>query len=207
MSQAKITILGFYNYLKTFDKDLFSELSLPEGIDKDTLTDNILLRGADFEVIYSDPDFMISAIGMWSKKWGRTFTRWIKALSIDYNPLENYGRYESWSDNVDTSNESTGESTDTSQGTGSSQTNVTAFDSNSFQPKDSTSNSNSNTGTTHLKNSGSGKSDSKHEGYVHGNIGVTTSQQMLEAELDIAKWNIYEHITDIFLQEFIIPIY
>ena len=46
-----------------------------------------------------------------------------------------------------------------------------------------------------------------HEGRIHGNIGVTTSQQMLQAELDIAEWNIYEHITDLFLTEFVIPIY
>ena len=57
--------------------------------------------------------------------------------------------------------------------------------------------------------SGTEKENSKtiHEGRIHGNIGVTTSQQMLEAELKIAEWNIYEHITDLFLSEFIIPIY
>ena len=45
------------------------------------------------------------------------------------------------------------------------------------------------------------------DGRIHGNIGVTTSQQMLQAELDIAQWNLYEHITDLFLSEFVIPIY
>jgi len=44
-------------------------------------------------------------------------------------------------------------------------------------------------------------------GRAHGNIGVTTSQQMLQSELDIVAWNIYEHITDLFLQEFVIPVY
>ena len=40
-----------------------------------------------------------------------------------------------------------------------------------------------------------------------GNIGVTTSQQMLEAELDIVTWNLYEHISDIFIDEFCILVY
>ena len=46
-----------------------------------------------------------------------------------------------------------------------------------------------------------------HNGRIHGNVGVTTSQQMLEAELSLAEWNLYEHITDLFLSEFVIPIY
>lgn len=47
-----------------------------------------------------------------------------------------------------------------------------------------------------------------HEGRVHGNIGVTTSQQMLESEMILRlKWNLIEQITDLFLQEFVIPVY
>ena len=46
-----------------------------------------------------------------------------------------------------------------------------------------------------------------HEGRVHGNVGVTTSQQMLKSELDLGYWNVYEKITDLFLTEFVIPVY
>lgn len=42
---------------------------------------------------------------------------------------------------------------------------------------------------------------------AYGNIGVTTSQQMLEDELKISAWNIYEHITDLFLDEFCVMLY
>ena len=48
---------------------------------------------------------------------------------------------------------------------------------------------------------------SVHGGRIHGNIGVTTSQQMLQAELDIAKWNITQQITDLFITEFCIMLY
>lgn len=51
------------------------------------------------------------------------------------------------------------------------------------------------------------KNESSHKARMYGNIGVTTSQQMLESELDIAKWNIYKHIGDMFLEEFTIMIY
>ena len=99
MSIAKITLIGFYNYLSHDNNDLCEFLTVPEGIDKDILVNNILLRGGEFEVLYSNPDFLKNMIGVWSNKWQRTMERWINALSIDYNPLENYDRMEDWEDN------------------------------------------------------------------------------------------------------------
>ena len=46
-----------------------------------------------------------------------------------------------------------------------------------------------------------------HEGHRYGNQGVTMSQQMLQAELDVQRWNIYEHMTDLFIQDFCIAVY
>lgn len=46
-----------------------------------------------------------------------------------------------------------------------------------------------------------------HSGHMYGNIGVTTSQQMLESELELAEWNLYEHIADVFVRELCIPVY
>ena len=46
-----------------------------------------------------------------------------------------------------------------------------------------------------------------HAGRIHGNVGVTTSQQMLQSELDIARFNIVQQITDLFMTEFLIMVY
>ena len=51
------------------------------------------------------------------------------------------------------------------------------------------------------------ESGGKYTPYQKGNIGVTTSQMMLQSELDIARWNLYEHIADLFCQEFCIMVY
>lgn len=199
MSSAKITLIGFYKLFDSLGDDLFKNLIVPDGIDKDTLIDNILLRGGEFEVLFSNPEFTQIAIGSWSKKWERTFQKWFDALSIEYSPLENYDRRE---DFTDTSHAA---STDSTTITGSSITGskVSAFNSDTLREdtQDSTSLSNSNTSTSSIDNTNS------RVGRIHGNIGVTTSQQMLMSELDIATWNIYEHITDVFLSEFVIPIY
>ena len=243
MSSAKITTVGFYQYMNAYNNDLFGLLNLPPGIDKDTLVNNILLRGGEFEVVYSNPDFYKSAIGLWSNKHYRTFEKWINALNIDYNPLENYDRMEEWSDSGSRTNtgtvsdsgirKNTGtQSTESSSkdnfkesGNSTSSDEISAYNSNSFQndKKNTTNSSNSsetnttdnNTRTDNLSESNSNtrtdnlseKTNSNRIGRAHGNIGVTTSQQMLQSELDIAKWNIYEKITDLFLSEFCIMVY
>lgn len=280
MSSATMTLIGMYNW----DNTLFDNLQVPDGIDKATLIDSILIRSGEFEVLYSDFDFMKFSIGAWSRKWYPTLERWIDALSITYNPLENYDRQEEWTDKRDISgnesgnssgsdsrnqtsnengtegrNESTiesgseGRTENSSNGastTGTSgsttTTNVSAYDGGStYTPKEqlivSASDGSTSSGAVSLAVSGlhennislvvsamkenmvsinisglhadtfsrlhSTDDDLEHKGRIHGNIGVTTSQAMLLSELELGYWNIYEKITDIFLTEFVIPVY
>ena len=203
MSSAKITTIGFHNWMQSHNDDLFSKMNMPVGIDKDTLIDNILLRAGEFEVVYSNPFFYQNAIGVWSAKHQRTFEKWATALSLEYNPIENYDRKEEWEDK--SNGNSIGETKGTTSLNSINENRVSAFDSDLYQPdsyNSNTSNGNdeSNTKTNSINNS-------KHVGRVHGNIGVTTTQQMLESELSLSAWNVYEHITDLFIEEFCIAIY
>ena len=43
--------------------------------------------------------------------------------------------------------------------------------------------------------------------HMYGNIGVTTSAAMLKEFYDIAHWNLYEHMSDVFTSELLIPVY
>lgn len=207
MSSMTISLIGMYDY----DNTLFDLMSLPEDIDKQTLIDTILLRSGEFEVLYSDPAFLKYSIGAWSRKWSNTFDRWNKALKLEYNPLENYDRQEDWTDGGSASGTESGTSSGNTSGTTSSTTsnNVSADDAVDFTPKDQTvvsgTDSTNSSGTSSLTKSDT--HNNTHSGRVHGNIGVTTSQQMLQSELDIGYWNIYEKITDVFLTEFVLPIY
>lgn len=200
---ATISVLGLNKYLAPYNKSVFDELVLPEGIDKETLTDNILLKSAEFECIYADPDFLTGAIGLWGKKYYRTIEKWIAALNTEYNPLENYDRIEEWTDKTKGKNEAS--STDNTHTGGNTENRVSAFDAGDYQPKDRQSSS----ADTSSDNTavGSNEVDFNHTGRLHGNIGVTTSQQMLEAELNIALWSLYDRVTDVFLAEFCIPVY
>ena len=223
MSSAKITTIGFYNWMQSRNDDLFSKMNLPVGIDKDTLIDNILLRAGEFEVVYSDPFFYQNAICVWSVKHQRTFEKWANALSIEYNPIENYDRKEEWEDignsKENTTNKSNGNSIVHTSGStslnGVNDNKVSAYDSNDYQPESQNTNkstgtnsSNTSTNTNNsIVNDVDANSNLKHIGRMHGNIGVTTTQQMLESELSLAAWNVYEHITDLFIEEFCVAIY
>ena len=204
MSSCKMTLIG----LNAYDPTLFDQLALPEGIDKDTLVNNILQRSAEFEVMYPNPDYLKPAIGAWSQKWQPTFIRWINALSIEYNPLENYDRYEHWTDNKDS--QVYGAAIGSTSGkTDSTTTNKVSADDagDTFTAKDQTEIHGTDSGSSLSNTSNTVDDDNEHDGRIHGNIGVTTSQQMLISELDLGYWNIYEKITDLFLTEFVIPIY
>lgn len=218
MSLAKLTMISFNNYLsQMYDgQTLFDLMQMPEDIDKETLVDNIILQGGEFEVLYADPVFMREAIGTWSKKCYNTFLRWITAQSIEYNPLENYDRNEDSTDQInrglntsarrDSGNDRTFDNYKTVE-----ETEVSAFDSSAYQPSDKVTSTPSGkiTDTYGEGTSGQEKENSKttRNSRIHGNVGVTTSQQMLQAEYDIARFNIIDQITDMFILEFCIPIY
>lgn len=220
MSSAKITLIGLYRWLNAEDIDLFDAFkSLPEGIDKETLVNLILTEGGEFEPLYADANMMKGQIELFVSQHMRTFTKWVKALSIEYNPIENYDRMEDWTDVNHNIESSTGNSSSNSSGnsngnnTNNTNNSVSAFDDNSMSPHDSSitsSNSSANSSASSSSNSitnGSSDGNSTHTGRTHGNIGVTTSQQMLQSELDIARFNIYQHICDLFIDELLLAVY
>ena len=207
MASAKMTLIGMNAFMLNMNDDLFLNLTLPEGLDKQTLTDNILLRGGEFEVVYANPTAMQSLIGIWSRREQATFDRWVNALSIEYAPLENYDRQEHWTDETDGtgSSDSSGSVNTTSDDT--SELTKSAYDQSTYSPYEKTINGGT-VGTTSSDSTDTEmSSDSEHNGRIHGNIGVTTSQQMLTAELELGYWNVYQKITELFLQEFTIPVY
>ena len=207
MSSAKVTLIGMNTYFQNAGSDLFEFLDLPEGLTKQTLTDNILLEGGEFEVLYSDPVALKSYIGIWASREQPTFQRWVDALAIDYAPLENYDRHENWTDTLDSDGTSRTIGTNDTSTSGTVTSDVSAYDSSGYQPKEKVTTSETVDNDTTENNTSTLDNTGVHAGRIHGNIGVTTSQQMLESELELGYWNIYSRITDMFLKEFCIMIY
>lgn len=207
MSSAKLTLIGCNAFFENIGDDLFKGLTLPEGLAKKTLTDNILLQGGEFEVLYSDPWALQNFISVWADREAATFKRWVDALAIEYAPLENYDRFENWTDTLDSDGTSNTTGTNDTSTSGTVTTDVSAYDSSSYQPKDKVTSSETVDNDTTERNTSTLDNTGVHSGRIHGNVGVTTSQTMLESELQLGYWNIYSRITDMFLKEFCIMIY
>ena len=179
MARIKLTVVGLYNY----NNDLFDRMIVPEGIDHDYLVQNILERAGDMPLLYPNYDFMESMIHVWSHNEQDVWEKLERTVQLDYNPIENYNR----TDEIDRDVSSTGESTGISA--------QTAFNSDSFK----------NTGKSTGNSTDTGNEKVRSRSY--GNIGVTTSQQMIEQEREVAQFCTYDFITQSFIDRFCIEIY
>ena len=300
---ATMSVLGLYNY----DDTIFDNMAFPEAMTTTEKTDtinNIILECAELEVLYTNPAFMKFAIQTWSRKELPTWVRVYNASVAEYDPIENYNRYEestqttdmtrqhsgndtrrmvidqteanrgtdtttnsgkdttqlSGSDGshtvIDADEAHTGTDTTTNTGTDVTTNQIAGFDSNTLVDHDKstlahghgtsllhgesvatdtteditithgkkeelthglqtqlahghavdTDADNTETTTHGLKIEDDG--DVTTESHIHGNIGVTTSQQMLESELMIApKLNIINYITESFKKRFCLLVY
>lgn len=215
----RLSVLGLYKA----DSGLFSEMVYPSGFtadEKQTTVGNILAECAELECLFPDPDTLKSMIGLWSKMnisvWERIFT----ASKLDYNPIENYNRTELETisdDRTDThsgTDSSLSSNTQTNSGTDSNTNSITSYDTNNYQAHDKSD-------LTHghiVTDSGSGSfthgevithdGDITRNNHTSGNIGVTTSQQMLEQEIEVsAKLNVIKMIVESFKERFCLLVY
>ena len=176
----KLTLIGLYNY----DDTLFDSLVLPSPVDHDTAINTILLNYGEAPLTYPDLDFMKTAIGLWSAKYATTIEKIANALEAEYNPIHNYDRTEEYDD------------TESVESSGTSEDKVSAFNASDYQPD--------------AKNESGGKTDRKlsHRAHLYGNIGVTTSQEMLRAEVELrVNMNVYDVIADLFYKDFCLYTY
>lgn len=218
MAQAKITLIGLENYLNP-DHSVFENMQLPDGIDKDTLIGAIILRCQEFELLYSDPDFMIAAVNVWSRKNYWTFDKWVKLINKDYDPLYNKDYYEDIKDIHEGSAESSGNTSENSDYTQTIDTGETdthsekAYNDSGFvgttqnvSNQDGTVRNAGNSGGSY-SNDNSDTYENNHTYHGYGNIGITSAQELFLKETDVARWNMYEHIADLFASEFCIMVY
>lgn len=184
----KATLVG----MNQFYDDLFINLSLPEGVSNETFVNTLLMKYGEFPVIYPNPDFLKWYIGAWSVKWASDLSKIVQAMLDKYNPLHNFDRYEEYTDNEDTNN--------SLQSSGTTEEQVSAYNANTYQPDQKQINSGNSTGAEDRT--------LEHSGHLYGNIGVTTSQQMLTAEIELrTKYNLYELLTGILAKEICVLIY
>ena len=212
----RVTLWGFYQY----DKTLFDNIVLPDGIDKENLVSEIMRNSGDLYPYHQSLEYLKSNINYWFARRLFDFGRMYDALRVEYSPIENYDRKENITrdyENSGSDKESTTlGSTTTSSNVGSNdnENKVSAYNETDYTNREKDTQSYNSTVT----NTGSGTDTTQTE-YglkrkevedirIHGNIGVTTSQQMIESEMSLrAKYDIYKIISREFEREFLVQIY
>lgn len=91
---VNLSPLGLYNW----DSTIFDLMQIPEALDKDTLVDNLLAETAELEVLYPNPVVFKNLLGVWSAKQIDIWNRLYATTQYEYNPIENYNRYETGTD-------------------------------------------------------------------------------------------------------------
>lgn len=180
MMYSTMSIMGLYDH----DNTIFDNFMLPAAIDKDTLLENLLIELADLEILYPNPNTMKVAIGAWSKTRVDSWNRMIEAFDAQYNPIHNFDRNEEWNDSGSASNEAS-----------------------SLQKVAGYNQTGSLTDRNSATQTGSGNSASTHKGHLFGNIGVTTTQEMIDAEMELRKKDMYSTIIREFQDKFCLLVY
>ena len=226
-----IDLLTVYNY----DNSIFDHLYIPNSMNKENFINVLLIETTELELLYSDPGFLKFAIGAWSKKEVPIWEKLEATLHYDYDPIYNTDKTETETvteektgkRNIDGSSTDSGSATSTTTNnykrdeTATDVRSVSAYDSDTLKTAeqtaneiladntDSSTNSSTSTGTSTL----SQNTNSEDKGTVtrelrtFGNIGVTTTQSMIEEERKVVQFCIDDYIINSFKRKFCILVY
>lgn len=187
MTRVSLSIIGLMSY----DNGLFDGLRLPMALEKETAISYIVMRCAEFELLYPEASTMKHLINMWSEANSERWEKIYRTTVFDYDPIANYDRNEEWTES--------GTATDATNNDGSTQENHWGFNSNDAVPASKTDITNRTTSE--------GSTVTKHNGRIHGNVGVTTTQALIQEERKVLEFNMYNMIADEFAEQFTLMVY
>jgi len=279
MSLVTMSVYGLYQY----NENLFDELALPDGIERETVINNILLDSMELETYITDPDALKTSIGYWSRAQLPIWQHLKETTEYVYNPIWNKDGTVTETETRDLAGSKTNTQTRNLAGTsGSTETRnlsgtsgdtetrnlagtsgdtetrnlagsgdtttengVNAFNGTGYADRDQSitnasttdtgtvqhSGSTTDTGTVQHSGSTSDTGTVQHSGSTSdtgtvkdtgqstntgtitrskiekGNIGVTTTQQMIKEEREIAEFNLVNYIVRSFIERFCLLVY
>lgn len=216
-----LSIMGMYEH----DNTIFEGLAVP--MDKETVIQKICIDCAELEILYPENDILKRAIKLWSDSEQYTWNTLYNTTVLDYNPIWNVDaniedtetgtNKNTGTENRDITVSGTGQDKETRNMTDVSTDRVQAFNSDSWANSHQNTTNMTGTDTHDLKNNSKTDDDltlnttqTTNRNYTQrrtGNIGVTTTQQMIEQERKIAEFNLIEKIVASFKMRFCILVY
>ena len=196
MLQPRMTLYGMYQY----DPTLFDGVILPEGMDKTLMVNQIIRQSGDLFPYYQVPLEIKTAITEWFTRRKDNFSKLWQGFTAEYNPIENYDRQE---DSTETPN-ITHTLSNSGQDASTNEADVQGYNGTDDVPNSRTKSS----GTSSTNGTDTESGTRTYTSRIHGNIGVTTSAQMLEGEMALRRsLDIYALIAEEFENDNLIQVY
>ena len=191
---AWLSIMGMYNY----DPEVFAGFRTPENVDRASTIENILLECAELELIYPNWETMKSAIELWTNKEFVVWDELQKTREYEYNPIWNKdGKIVETEDSV-FDKDRTGNYN--GSGSGTTTKSVKGFNSDSWAQAEKEEGSNTATASETENTTDTG--NIRRERLEQGNIGVTTTQKMIEEQRAVVQFNTMQYIIESFKKRF-----
>ena len=189
---------------------LFDGLQVPDGVSKETVIENLLLSTMELEVMISSGPVMARALAVYSSMMLPSWTRYAKALGLEYNPLDTDERTRTLEHSGEDRNTRSPNLTTTGQNNGSDSTTreVVGFDSAQLQmaEKNTTQLGTGNTITSTGTDKTEGTNRYTDTETYQGRAGKS-AQSLVSAEIALASENIVSKIVDDIKQEFCLLVY
>lgn len=226
LTNQQIATTGLLDLLY-FDDTIMDNFTVPDGIDRQLALDTIYQRCGLTPLYHPDPAWLKFYVGRWCSKNAKTWNELYKTTTQDYNPIYNYDRTEETTDtrsgtrklSEDTSSNTnqSGDSSVTDSSSDTSEHTMSSDNSDSYEPgyKDASSRQDTQASESSNRVDVTGDravDETTGETYTHklrayGNIGVTTTQEMLESQRKLVRYNVYNEIADSFKEEFCLYLY
>lgn len=180
---------GYKMSVRTYDED-------------DRVKNKIVYECGMLECIYQNPETLKNAVSQWVSANSYRWTKLYLTTLYKYDALYNYDRTEEYEDTDTEIEKHTGSGN--SNGNSNSERKVGAYNNEMQKAEENLSGGNSQFSQNGNRDATKTK---KHRARMYGNIGVTTTQEMIESERRVSSFDIADIIANEFRQQFCISVY
>ena len=188
-----------YNFLQTEPDEKFYFYSGQENARAKT---KVVFECGMLECVHQDPIIFKKAIENWVGVNSLRWTRLFQTTLYKYDAISNYDRTEEWEETDEEHEAQNGEGSNNGNSTATH--NVGAYNNAMQKAGEDVSEGSSSYNATGRKDSNKTR---KHRARMFGNIGVTTTQEMIEAERRVVSFDIADIIAKEFRRQFCISVY
>lgn len=218
------------------NEDMFAGVSVPTPLEAETLKSQIVFRCGLLTPVYTEPQIMQAAITQFFQAEQWNISHLINIILAEYSPIENTDKYSqhtttdsgtgsttlSGTDSKNITNSGTDEKDIKESGTTTDTREVSAYNSSGYQAdnKETVAHGKkideditfgkivAEQGTTSRTTTKNDSGSSSYTEHTHGNIGVTTNQQMIQEELELLEaFDVYDWIASKLEKELFLQVY